>query len=79
MKPFNEYTLPELKNLRDLIEYRIMELRRHKVDDEYFPPYTDKEIQELKNHEQKAQITLKKINKTIREKLDDIINNSATD
>lgn len=74
MKDFTQYSLSELKDIRELLEYRINELRRHKVDDEYFPPYTDKEIQELKTLETKAQTTLKLINKTIRIKLDEIIN-----
>lgn len=77
MENFSTYNLSELKDIRELLEYRINELRRHKVDDEYFPPYTDKELNELKVLETNAQATLKKVNITIRSKLDEIINMSC--
>jgi len=68
-------SLSELKDYKELLEIRIDELRRHQVDDDYFPPYTDKEIKELKVHEKKANLALKSINAIIRKKLDTIISN----
>lgn len=75
MDDLQNLSLSELKDYRELLEIRIDELRRHQVDDDYFPPYTDKEIGELKQHENKANAALKAINAQIRKKLDVIISN----
>lgn len=73
MKELEKLSLIELKSYKELIERRMEELRRHQVDDEYFPPYTDKEINELKNLEKKAAKALSAVNKLIRKNLDDFI------
>jgi hypothetical protein len=74
MKDLELLSLPELKVYKELIENRMSELRRHQIDEEYYPPYTEKEIQELKTLEEKAAKALSVVNKTIRHKLDGFIN-----
>ncbi len=73
MDDIHNFNLSQLKDYKDLLEIRIEELRRHQVDDDYFPPYTEKEIKELKNHEAKANKALRIVKQMIRKKLDAFI------
>ena len=73
MKNLEKLDLFELKSYKELIENRLDELRRHQVDGEYYPPYTEKEINELKDLEKKTQKALAAVNKLIRTKLDNFI------
>lgn len=74
MENLEKLSLIELKSYKELIENRMEELRRHQIDDEYFPPYTEKEIHELKVIEKKAAKALSTVNKLIRQNLDNFIN-----
>jgi len=73
MGNIDNFSLIDLKVYRDLLETRISELRRHQIDDEYYPPYTDKEINEIKDFEKQAIKALSVVSKTIRKKLDEFI------
>jgi len=73
MKNIENLSLPELKAYRDLLEKRVSELRHHQIDDEYYPPFTDKEIKEIKEFEKQAIKARTAVNKIIRKKLDDFI------
>ena len=74
MHNLEKLSLIELKSYKELIENRMNELRLHQIDDEYFPPYTDKEINQLKEMERKSAKALSAVNRLIRNKLDDFIN-----
>lgn len=73
MKDIKSMSLSELKTLKDLLENRVSELRLHQVDGEYYPLYTDKEINKINMLETQAIKSLASVNKVIREKLDDFI------
>ena len=73
MKNISNLTLTELKNIKDLLENRVSELRLHQVDGEYYPLYTDKEINKINELEKQTIKALSIVNKTIREKLDDFV------
>ncbi len=73
MKTIEQLTLTELKIYKELIETRINELRRHQIDDDYYPPYTEKEINEFKSLEMRTAKALSIVNKMIRQKLDSFI------
>ncbi|MDA3893261.1 MAG: hypothetical protein PF517_16485 [Salinivirgaceae bacterium] len=73
MKDIEKLSLPELKTYRDLLDKRISELRHHQIGDEYYPPYTDKDINEVKEFENQAIKALSAVNKIIRRKLDEFI------
>lgn len=73
METIENITLHELKVYRELLENRIANLRKHQIGDEYYPPYTDKEVHNIKEFEQKAINALSVVNKTIRKKLDAFI------
>lgn len=73
MENIEKQSLLDLKVYRDLLETRISELRRHQIDDEYYPPYTDKEITKIKEFENQAIKALSAVNKMIRKKLDEFI------
>ena len=73
MKDLKKMTLPELKSIRDLLEIRIAELNLHQVDGEYYPLYTDKEIDKINKLEVQTSKALTAVKKVIREKIDEFI------
>ncbi|MBI9066443.1 MAG: hypothetical protein JEZ09_04055 [Salinivirgaceae bacterium] len=73
MKELEKLSLIELKSYKELIENRMNQLRRHQIDGEYYPPYTEKEIKQVKEKEEKAAKALLTVNKLIRLKLDEFI------
>lgn len=73
MNTINSLTLVELKNIKDLLDNRVSELRLHQVDGEYYPLYTEKEINRINELEKQTIKALGAVNKTIREKLDDFV------
>jgi len=73
MKSIEDLALTDLKVYRELLTNRIDNLHKHQIGDEYYPPYTDKEVHSLKKFEQKAVKALTMVNKQIRIKLDTFI------
>jgi len=74
MKNIEKKSLSELKELKELLDNRISELHRHQIDGEYFPVYTNKELEELEELEKRASKALSAVSKVIRERLDEFIN-----
>jgi DNA mismatch repair ATPase MutS len=74
MKNLEKLTLSELKDYRELLNTRIAELNSYQIDDDYFPPHTDEEFDEIQKFEEQAKKALSAVNKIIRKKLDDLIN-----
>jgi len=60
--------LIELKVYKDLIENRMNEPRRHQIDEDYYPPYAEKDINEFKALEAGTAKALSVVNKLIRQK-----------
>jgi predicted CopG family antitoxin len=75
MKNIEQKSLSELKDLKELLENRTSELRRHQIDGEYFPVYTDKEIQEIEELEKQTNKALSAVSKILRAKVDEFISN----
>jgi predicted CopG family antitoxin len=75
MKNIEQKSLSELKDLKELLENRTSELRRHQIDGEYFPVYTDKEIQEIEELEKQTSKALSAVSKILRAKVDEFISN----
>lgn len=73
MKELESLSLSELKNIKDLLDNRVSELRLHQIDGEYYPLYTDKEINKIKELERQTIKALSVVNKIIREKLDNFV------